>query len=67
MGKKLGGTGEWTKNSQEFDNGGLLPLFLYYGSRVDIFTGKYISASLSLTATFLCSHSNASNGGHSGL
>ena len=64
MGKKLGGTGEWTKNSQEFDNGGLLPLFLYYGSRVDIFTGKDIPGSLCLP--LLCSHSHVSNGGTSG-
>ena len=49
MGKKLSGSGEWTKNSyQEFDKGGLLPSFLYYGSRVDIFTGKDVSESLCL-------------------
>ena len=65
MGKKLGGPGEWTRNSyQEFDKGGLLPSFLYYGSRVDIFKGKDVSGALCLP--LLCSHSHASNGGTSG-
>lgn len=61
MGKKLGGSGEWTKyDYQEFDKGALLPLFLYYGSRLDIFKGKDVSGFLCLL--LLHSHSHVSNG-----